>query len=144
MLDTIIWNGSRSSDSGAGIFSIIRSNKTRRFSSCLSGTREAVPSRPDAYTTGTFSCSSVAPRSIKRSYTSSRTCAGRAAGRSILLTTIIGTRWRARAFFNTVRVCGMQPSKASTSRRTPSTIERLRSTSPPKSACPGVSTILIL
>ena len=36
------------------------------------------------------------------------------------------------------------PSDASTSSRTPSTILRARSTSPPKSAWPGVSTMLIL
>ena len=36
------------------------------------------------------------------------------------------------------------PSEASTSSSTPSTIDRARSTSPPKSACPGVSTMLIV
>ena len=51
---------------------------------------------------------------------------------------------RARAFFSTKRVWGMQPSKASTSSSTPSTICSTRSTSPPKSAWPGVSTMLIL
>src|SRR5438552_6844645 len=38
----------------------------------------------------------------------------------------------------------MGPSAASTSSRKPSTMRRIRSTSPPKSACPGVSTMLIL
>ncbi len=38
----------------------------------------------------------------------------------------------------------MGPSAASTSRMTPLTIFRMRSTSPPKSAWPGVSTMLIL
>ena len=47
------------------------------------------------------------------------------------------------ALRNTKRVCGSGPS-ASTSSRTPSTIVSARSTSPPKSACPGVSTMLIL
>ncbi len=37
----------------------------------------------------------------------------------------------------------MGPSKASTSRQTESTILRTRSTSPPKSAWPGVSTMLM-
>ena len=37
----------------------------------------------------------------------------------------------------------MGPSAASTSSRTPSTMFMIRSTSPPKSACPGVSTIFI-
>ena len=40
-------------------------------------------------------------------------------------------------------VCGMGPSAASTSTMAPSTIDRMRSTSPPKSAWPGVSTILM-
>ena len=34
-------------------------------------------------------------------------------------------------------VCAMGPSAASTSRRTPSIIDMIRSTSPPKSACPA-------
>ena len=38
----------------------------------------------------------------------------------------------------------MAPSNASTTRTTPFTILRTRSTSPPKSACPGVSMRLIL
>src|SRR5215467_7074489 len=41
-------------------------------------------------------------------------------------------------------VCGRGPSPASTSRTTPSTMDRPRSTSPPKSACPGVSTMLMV
>ena len=48
------------------------------------------------------------------------------------------------ALLSTNFVCGNGPSAASTKRATPSTIERIRSTSPPKSAWPGVSTILIL
>ena len=40
-------------------------------------------------------------------------------------------------------VCGSGPSAASTSTSAPSTILRMRSTSPPKSAWPGVSTMLI-
>ena len=49
-----------------------------------------------------------------------------------------------RALRSTKRVWGMGPSTASTSSSTPSTIVRSRSTSPPKSAWPGVSTMLIL
>ena len=49
-----------------------------------------------------------------------------------------------RAFCNTKRVCGIGPSKASTSSRQPSAILSTRSTSPPKSECPGVSIMLIL
>ena len=40
-------------------------------------------------------------------------------------------------------VWGIGPSAASTSRITPSTIDRIRSTSAPKSAWPGVSTMLM-
>ena len=40
-------------------------------------------------------------------------------------------------------VCGIGPSAASTSTMAPSTIDRMRSTSPPKSAWPGVSTMLM-
>ncbi len=68
----------------------------------------------------------------------------RASCRSILLMTTIGLRLSSRAFFSTNRVCGIGPSEESTSRRTPSTILRTRSTSPPKSEWPGVSTMLIL
>ncbi len=44
---------------------------------------------------------------------------------------------------STKRVWGMGPSAASTSSSTPSTMFITRSTSPPKSAWPGVSTMLI-
>jgi hypothetical protein len=40
-------------------------------------------------------------------------------------------------------VWGSAPSAASTSTTQPSTIDRMRSTSPPKSAWPGVSTMLM-
>ena len=48
-----------------------------------------------------------------------------------------------RAFLSTNLVWGMGPSTESTSRSTPSHILRTRSTSPPKSAWPGVSMMLI-
>jgi len=48
------------------------------------------------------------------------------------------------AFISTNLVYGNGPSAASTSKITPLTIIKARSTSPPKSACPGVSKILIL
>jgi len=48
------------------------------------------------------------------------------------------------ALRNTKRVWGSGPSLASTSSSTPSTMDRPRSTSPPKSAWPGVSTMLIV
>ena len=55
----------------------------------------------------------------------------------------MGRRPCASAFFVTKLVCGMGPSTASTKSTTESTIESTRSTSPPKSAWPGVSTILM-
>jgi hypothetical protein len=61
-----------------------------------------------------------------------------------LLTTTIGCRPCCSAFIVTNRVCGIGPSTASTSNSTPSTMPRTRSTSPPKSAWPGVSTMLML
>ena len=80
---------------------------------------------------------------MNRSRTSSTTSSGRAPSRSILLITTIGVKCCSSAFFNTNRVCGIVPSKASTTSKTPSTIFMIRSTSPPKSACPGVSRMLI-
>ena len=57
--------------------------------------------------------------------------------------TTIGVRPSASALRSTKRVCGIGPSNASTTSSTPSTMRRMRSTSPPKSAWPGVSTMLI-
>ena len=79
---------------------------------------------------------------MKRSYTSSTTSAMRASGRSTLFTTRITGRCASSVLRSTNRVCGNGPSLASTSRSTPSTIASARSTSPPKSAWPGVSTML--
>ncbi|SLH26816.1 Uncharacterised protein [Mycobacteroides abscessus subsp. abscessus] len=67
----------------------------------------------------------------------------RASGRSVLLTTRITGSEAASALRSTKRVCGSGPSEASTSSTTPSTMDRPRSTSPPKSACPGVSMTLM-
>jgi hypothetical protein len=66
----------------------------------------------------------------------------RASGRSTLLTTQITGSLASSAFRRTKRVCGIGPSEESTSSRMPSTIVSARSTSPPKSAWPGVSTML--
>src|SRR6266852_3353907 len=71
------------------------------------------------------------------------TQSGRAPGRSTLFTTTIGFRPCASALRRTNRVCGIGPSTASISSSTPSTMDSTRSTSPPKSACPGVSTMLM-
>src|SRR5580700_2872340 len=68
----------------------------------------------------------------------------RASGRSTLLMTRITGSPRARVLRSTNLVCGSGPSLASTSSRTPSTMDRPRSTSPPKSAWPGVSTMLMV
>src|SRR4051812_20881353 len=68
----------------------------------------------------------------------------RASGRSILLITRITGSRASSALRRTKRVCGSGPSEASTSSKIPSTIVRPRSTSPPKSACPGVSTMFSL
>ena len=67
----------------------------------------------------------------------------RASGRSTLFTTRITGRRASSALRSTKRVCGSGPSLASTSSSTPSTIVSPRSTSPPKSAWPGVSMMLI-
>ncbi len=103
----------------------------------------AQPFNADAYTTGKSSCSSVAPIRSKSSNVWLTTHSGRAPGRSTLFTTTIGARPSFSAFSVTKRVCGIGPSTASTSSRTPSTIPSTRSTSPPKSAWPGVSTMLM-
>ena len=57
--------------------------------------------------------------------------------------TTMGLRPIFSAFDTTNLVCGSGPSAASTSTSAPSTMLRMRSTSPPKSAWPGVSTILM-
>ena len=68
----------------------------------------------------------------------------RASGRSVLLTTRITGSLAARALRSTKRVWGSGPSEESTSSTTPSTMDRPRSTSPPKSAWPGVSITLMV
>ena len=89
------------------------------------------------------SCSSVALSENIRSNTCSLTSSGRQLGLSTLLITTIGFLPISMAFCSTKRVCGMVPSKASTSSSTPSVMLSTLSTSPPKSAWPGVSMILI-
>ena len=129
---------------GPFIVSIIDVNKGIKFSELLSRSMCAIPSLAFVYIIGNSICSSDASRSINRSYTSSTTSFILASDLSILfITRIIGNSF-SKAFFRTNLVCGRGPSLASTSKRAPSTKLRLRSTSPPKSACPGVSRILIL
>jgi hypothetical protein len=73
----------------------------------------------------------------------SSTKSGRASGLSTLLMTTMGLRPMASALESTNFVCGIGPSAASTRMMAPSTMLRMRSTSPPKSAWPGVSTMLM-
>ena len=84
----------------------------------------------------------MASSAAKRSNTSLTTSLGRASDLSTLLMQTIGLRPIFSALPTTNLVCGIGPSAASTSTIAPSTIDRMRSTSPPKSAWPGVSTIL--
>ena len=112
-------------------------------SPCSPSSIDDQPLMPEAYTTGKSSCSSVAPSLSNRSNAALTTQSGRAPGLSTLLTTRIGFRPRASAFLVTKRVCGIGPSCASISSTTPSTMLSARSTSPPKSAWPGVSTMLM-
>ncbi len=93
--------------------------------------------------TGKSSCSSVASSENIRSNTISCTSSGRQLGLSTLFTTTIGFKPICNAFCNTKRVWGIGPSKASTRSMQPSAILSTRSTSPPKSLCPGVSIMLI-
>ena len=85
----------------------------------------------------------MASSAANRSNTSPATTAGRASDRSTLLMATIGRSPTLSAFETTNLVCGSGPSAASTRTIAPSTMLRMRSTSPPKSACPGVSTMLI-
>ena len=87
--------------------------------------------------------SSLSVNSVNKSKTLSSAVNGSAAGLSILLITTIIFKPNSNAFDNTNLVCGIGPSAASTISNAPSTIPKTRSTSPPKSACPGVSTTLI-
>ena len=84
--------------------------------------------------------SSSSASSRRSSRLSSTTSAHRASGRSVLLTTSTTGRPAASVLRSTKRVCGSGPSLASTRSTTPSTMDSPRSTSPPKSAWPGVST----
>ena len=106
--------------------------------------RTAQPSRPTAYRYGKSSCASSAPNLSNKSNVSVKTSSGRASPRSILLIHTIGRSPSFNALDNTNFVWGSGPSALSTNNTTPSTMDKIRSTSPPKSAWPGVSTILIL
>ncbi len=98
----------------------------------------------EPYTVGKSSCHSSASNSNIKSNTDSCTNSGVQFSLSTLLITTMGFNLRSIAFLSTKRVCGIGPSNASTKSKTPSAIFKTRSTSPPKSAWPGVSMILIL
>src|ERR1700731_3724866 len=139
----IMRNGPSSTVGGA-TWRRIRSN-----SGCMpasfgpSGLSAIQPCLADPYRIGKSSCSSDASSAANRSNTSLMTSVGRASGRSTLLMTTIGFSPTLSALDTTNLVCGSGPSAASTSTSAPSTILRMRSTSPPKSAWPGVSTMLM-
>ena len=136
-------NGASCATSGCGTWSRITSSNGCRLSRGSSSSRTHQPSRPDAYRIGNSSCCSFASSATNKSKTSSTTSSGRASPRSILLMMTIGRSPCASALPRTNFVCGIGPSAASVSRITPSAMPRTRSTSPPKSAWPGVSMILI-
>ena len=69
-------------------FNIV-SNKGAKLVPGVDAESEAVPALPEQYTIGLSNCSSVALRSIKSSYTSSKTSARRASGLSTLFIQII-------------------------------------------------------
>ena len=120
-------------------------SKSGSMDSILSSkSRAAIPCFADAKTKGHSKISSSAPSSINKSRTSSTTSRGLASGLSTLFMQTITGRFSSKDFFKTNFVWGIGPSKASTSNTTPFTILSTRSTSPPKSACPGVSMMLIL
>lgn len=93
---------------------------------------------------GYSNCSSVGSRAQNRSNISFSTSCTLALSLSTLLITTIGLQFCLSAFWSTNLVCAIGPSVAHTTRQTPSTIVIILSTSPPKSAWPGVSTTLIL
>ena len=139
---TSMRNGLSASMCGGGTWRRMRSNSGSMSLCSASSEVAAQPWRADANKVGKSSCWSLASSAENRSNTSSCTWCGRASERSTLLISTIGRRPRRSALPSTNLVCGSGPSAASTSSTTPSTMERMRSTSPPKSAWPGVSTML--
>ena len=119
------------------------SSKGLRFPLLSSRFFMAIPFLAMAYIVVKFSCSSFAPRSKNNSNISSCAFFGLAAFLSILFKTTMGLWPISSDFFKTKRVWGIGPSWASTTKRTQSIERRMRSTSEPKSACPGVSTKFI-
>ena len=92
---------------------------------------------------GKSSCASLAPSAANRSKTSSCTSCGRASDAVDLVDHDDRAQAQAQRLADHELGLRQPPSAASTSSTTPSTMFRMRSTSPPKSAWPGVSTMLI-
>ena len=130
-------------EEAAGTCLSIASKRGVRSFESSSNFNFAMPARPFAYTTGKFACSSEAPNSKNNSKTCSSVRCGSAACLSILFMTTIGFNPSSKDFFKTNLVCGIGPSCASTTNKTESIARNTLSTSDPKSACPGVSTIFI-
>ncbi len=130
--------------SGPGMYSIMASSSGSMLSVGLRKSSLIQPCLAEPYSVGKSSCSSVASRLNIRSNTISCTSSGRQLGLSTLFITTTGLRPISIAFCSTKRVCGIGPSNASTNSRQPSAMLSTRSTSPPKSACPGVSIMFIL
>ena len=104
----------------------------------------AIPSLAVPYMIGKSNCSSLALSSQNKSNVILTTSSGLASFLSILFINKIGFKLYFKASFKTNLVWGIGPSAESTSKITVSTVLITRSTSDEKSACPGVSTILIL
>jgi hypothetical protein len=114
-----------------------------RFVASSSSSLARWPSLPIAYSTGKSVCASDA-RGRRRG----RTPRQHLVGAGVLAVDLVDDHDDGEAALealrSTKRVCGSGPSAASTSSSAPSAIMSVRSTSPPKSAWPGVSTMLIL
>ncbi len=135
-------NGPSGSYSGAGMCSRMAWNSGSRSVPSTPCSVAAQPARALANRMGKSIWCSSASRSRKSSSTSCTTSSMRASARSTLLTTKTTGSRASSALRSTNRVWGSGPSDASTSSSTPSTMVSPRSTSPPKSAWPGVSTML--
>ena len=150
-------HGARLTRPGAGV-RVARCAGTVSLRDLRRDLRHALPVRashddraPAARTVGGFAFRSIASRgrvrmSLRASVMMSTAALmpgfRRASARSTLLMTTMGLRPISSALDSTKRVCGIGPSAASMSTSAPSAIRTTRSTSPPKSACPGVSMIL--
>mmetsp|Transcript_21271 Transcript_21271/g.34364 ORF Transcript_21271/g.34364 Transcript_21271/m.34364 type:complete len:473 (+) Transcript_21271:1140-2558(+) len=152
IMDTSMLNSSSGDPGGGGTRSSSTSSSgcmspppSRHMRCASSRSSDATPSRAEAYTVAKSSCSSLAPIAANRSKRRLSTSAHPASvtfSRSTLFITTMGISPFCRAFPSTNLVCAIGPSVASTRSKHPSTMSSTRSTSPPKSACPGVSTAL--